>query len=90
MIELAIEPATEIRALHNNQPWLLFFGLGCLWLGSQILWVAPLPRQLRRGQSPSAPPGSDQAFQLFWIDQYGWIGIALCAIGLGCCTWISL
>lgn len=83
-MQATIEPASAIEALHNDQYWLLFFGLGCLWLGGQILWVAPLPRQLRRGPSASAPRGSDQAFQLFWIDQYGWIGIGLCAIGLLC------
>ena len=62
--------------------WLQVTGLGCLWLGAQILWVAPLPRQLRRGEVPSAPKGSPAAFGLFWIDQYGWIGIVLCVLGL--------
>lgn len=66
--------------------WLIVVGLGCLWLGAQIVWVAPLPRQVRRfrGESdvPVAPPGSPAAFGLFWIDQYGWIGLVLCAVGL--------
>lgn len=61
--------------------WLLIIGLGAIWLGWQIVWVAPRPRQLRRGAVPTAPPGTPQAFLLFWIDQYGWIGIALTAIG---------
>ncbi len=63
--------------------WLQIFGLGCLWLGGQIIWVAPLPRQLRRGETPTAPKGTPEAFGLFWIDQYGWIGITLCGAGLG-------
>ena len=55
-------------------------GLGLLWLGLQIIWVAPLPRQLRSGEVPTAPAGTATAFQLFWIDQYGWIGLVL-AVG---------
>ena len=66
--------------------WLIAIGLGCLWLGAQIVWVAPLPRQFRRllGETdiPQAAKGSPTAFSLFWIDQYGWIGLVLCALGL--------
>ena len=62
--------------------WWLYVALGCLWLGAQIVWVAPTPRQLRRGEVPVAEPGSEAAFGLFWLDQYGWIGIGLCALGL--------
>ncbi len=62
--------------------WLLTIGLGALWLGWQIVWVAPLPRQLRRGEVPTAPKGSPEAFSLFWIDQYGWLGLALLGFGL--------
>jgi hypothetical protein len=62
--------------------WFLIAGLGALWLGAQIVWVAPLPRQLRSGQVPTAPRGSPQAFGLFWLDQYGWIGLALVAAGV--------
>ncbi|MFK7914843.1 MAG: hypothetical protein AB8B93_13080 [Pseudomonadales bacterium] len=61
--------------------WLIASGLGALWLGLQIIWVAPTPRQLRRGPVPSAEPGSDAAFMLFWIDQYGWLGLTLAASG---------
>lgn len=61
--------------------WLIAGGLGALWLGLQIIWVAPLPRQLRSGEVPTAPKGSDQAFMLFWIDQYGWLGIVLAVAG---------
>lgn len=57
--------------------WLVIVGLGALWLGAQIVWVAPLPRQLRRGEVPTAPKGTPQAFGLFWIDQYGYIGLTL-------------
>lgn len=62
--------------------WLVIIGLGALWLGAQIVWVAPLPRQLRRGPVASAEKGSPEAFGLFWIDQYGWIGLLLCAGGV--------
>lgn len=62
--------------------WLMIVGLGCLWLGGQIVWVAPIPRQLRRKPVPTARPGSPEAFGLFWIDQYGWIGLVLCGLGL--------
>ncbi len=57
--------------------WLLVFGLGSAWLGWQIVWAAPLPRQLRRGDVPRGEPGSAKAFQLFWLDQYGWLGMTL-------------
>jgi len=74
----------ELPDHESVSMWLAYFGLGCLWLGGQIVWVAPLPRQLRRGEIPTAPAGSEAAFGLFWIDQYGWIGIVLCALGTGC------
>jgi hypothetical protein len=61
--------------------WLIVLGLGAIWLGAQIIWVAPLPRQLRRGEVPTAEKGSAAAFGLFWIDQYGWIGITLAVAG---------
>lgn len=66
----------------NEHDWLIILGLGAAWLGGQIVWVAPLPRQLRRGQVPRADKGSAAAFQLFWIDQYGWIGLSLLGAGL--------
>lgn len=64
--------------------WLIILGLGAVWHGWQIVWVAPLPRQLRRGEVPTAPKGSQEAFGLFWIDQYGWIGLTLLVGGLVC------
>ncbi len=60
--------------------WWALVGLGAMWLGVQIAIVAGPPRALRRGETPTAPAGSPQAFGLFWIDQYGFIGLAL-AIG---------
>ncbi len=62
--------------------WLVVGGAGALWLGVQIAVVGGLPRQLRRGVLPTAPRGTPQAFGLFWLDQYSWIGIALAAGGL--------
>lgn len=62
--------------------WLMIVGLGALWLGAQIVWVAPLPRQLRSGEVPTAPKGTPQAFSLFWIDQYGYIGLTLAVGGV--------
>ncbi len=65
--------------------WFVIIGLGALWLGAQILWVAQLPRQLRRGPVPTAEKGSPEAFGLFWIDQYGWIGLLLSSGGILAC-----
>ncbi|MEQ9005369.1 MAG: hypothetical protein RIE74_17555 [Pseudomonadales bacterium] len=62
--------------------WLVIVGLGALGLGAQIVWVAPLPRQLRSGEVPTAPKGTPQAFGLFWIDQYGYIGLTLALGGV--------
>ncbi len=62
--------------------WAVIIGLGAAWLGGQIVWVAPLPRQLRRGDVPTAPKGSAEAFSLFWIDQYGYLGLVLLLGGL--------
>lgn len=66
--------------------WLVIIGLGSLWLGAQIVWVAPIPRQLRQGPVPTAEKGSPEAFGLFWIDQYGWIGLLLCTSGILACA----
>lgn len=68
--------------------WLLIVGLGMAWLGWQIVWVAPLPRQLRRAPvggaaAGDAPPRDDRkAFMRFWLDQYAWLGLTLLALGL--------
>jgi hypothetical protein len=66
----------------TESDWLVILGLGAAWLGGQIVWVAPLPRQLRRGEVPTAEKGSAAAFGLFWIDQYGWIGLTLLTAGI--------
>lgn len=62
--------------------WLTICGLGAMWLGGQIVWAGRLPRALRGGEQPSAPKGSPQAFMLFWLDQYGFIGLTLALGGL--------
>ena len=63
--------------------WAIACGLGAVYLGAQIVWATPrLPRQLMRGEVPTAEKGSPQAFGLFWLDQYGWIGMALIVGGL--------
>jgi hypothetical protein len=61
--------------------WLVVCGLGAIWLGVQIVVVGRPPRALRRAPQPSAPKGTPEAFGLFWIDQYGFIGLALCVGG---------
>ncbi len=59
---------------------------GCIWHGAQILWVAPTPSQFVRPR-PQREPGSAAAFQLFWLDQYAWIGIALVLLGVAIGWW---
>ena len=61
---------------------LLAVGLGCIWHGAQIVWAAPTPSQFRK-QKPDVEPGSEQAFRVFWLDQYAWTGIGLIVVGLG-------
>ncbi len=64
------------------QDWLTIAGLGGIWLGLQILWVGGLPRQLRTGDTPKAAKGTPEAFGLFWMDQYGYIGLTLAVGGV--------
>ena len=59
----------------------LAVGLGCIWHGAQIVWVAPKPSQFRKDLA-ELPAGSPQAFQRFWLDQYAWLGITLVVLGL--------
>jgi len=47
--------------------YFLVFGLGCLWLGSQIIWVAGLPRQLQSGEKKTAEKGSPQPSCFFGL-----------------------
>ena len=49
---------------------------GCIWHGLQVVWVAPTPSVFRK-EKPVVEKGTPQAFQLFWLDQYAWIGIFL-------------
>ena len=61
--------------------WLVVIGAGCLWQGALIIWVAPTPSVLSKKPVPK-PQDSAQAFQLFWLDQYAWIGIGLSVLGI--------
>ncbi len=74
-------------SLLNANDWAVVVGLGALWLGAQIVVVGGLPRALRRGPQPSAPKGSPAAFGMFWIDQYGFIGLALAIGGALAAAW---
>ncbi|MEM7101168.1 MAG: hypothetical protein AAF541_23100 [Pseudomonadota bacterium] len=56
-------------------------GAGCLWHGVLVVWVAPRPSQLLE-EKPTLEPGSPQAFQVFWLDQYAWMGVSLAILGL--------
>ena len=62
--------------------WLFISGLGAFWLGWQIVWAGRPPRALRRGEQPRAEPGTPEAFGLFWLDQYGYIGLTLAVGGI--------
>ena len=76
-------------ALGPND-WLIICGLGAVWLGVQIVVVGRPPRALRRGPQPSAPKGSPEAFGLFWLDQYGTIGLTLAVGGALAALWGGL
>lgn len=67
--------------------WLMVAGLGAIWLGVQIVVVGRPPRALRRGPQPTAPKGTPQAFGLFWLDQYGAIGLTLAIGGALAALW---
>ena len=66
---------------------LIVGGLGAIWLGVQIVVVGRPPRALRRGPQPTAPRGTPQAFGLFWLDQYGTIGLTLAIGGALAALW---
>jgi hypothetical protein len=63
-------------------PWLIIIGLGGIWHGLGILVVGGLPRQLRKGPQPTAEKSTPEAFGLFWLDQYAYIGLTLAVGGL--------
>ena len=57
--------------------WGIIIGLGCAWHGLGILTVGGLPRQLKPGPQPTAEKGTPEAFGLFWMDQYAYMGLTL-------------
>ncbi len=67
--------------------WLVCIGLGMLWHGAQIVWVGGLPRVLRSGEVPTAGKGTPEAFGLFWLDQYSYIGLTLAVLGIAVAVW---
>jgi hypothetical protein len=70
--------------------WIVALGMGMAFHGLLILWVGGLPRALSPGESPTAEKGSPEAFGLFWLDQYSYIGVVLTLAGLGLVVWGSL
>ena len=62
--------------------WLMAIGVGLIFHGLLILWVGGLPWALRSGKKPFFEKGSPQAFQVFWLDQYSYIGLTLVGGGL--------
>ncbi|MEM7018239.1 MAG: hypothetical protein AAF512_12970 [Pseudomonadota bacterium] len=62
--------------------WWMITGFGAIWLGIQILAAGRLPRLLRGDKAPEAEKGSPQAFMIFWLDQYSWIGLTLTLAGI--------
>ena len=67
--------------------WIIELGLGMAFHGLLILWAGGLPHALSSGESPSAEKGSPEAFGLFWLDQYSYIGLVLSLAGLGLVVW---
>lgn len=70
--------------------WIVALGMGMAFHGLLILWVGGLPNALSPGESPTAEKGSPEAFGIFWLDQYSYIGFALALAGLGLVVWGSL
>ena len=62
--------------------YFLVSGLGGIWLGSQIIWVVGFPRQLKSRKIERTEKSSQEAFMLFWFDQYSWIGLTLLNSGI--------
>ena len=62
--------------------WLIASGLGFLFHGLLILWVGKLPRAFQAAKKPNFERGSPKAFQIFWLDQYSYIGLTLRIFGL--------
>ena len=66
----------------ENSILLLTIGLGFLWHGALIYWVAGLPRQLKKTSKIITESDTEKSFMLFWLDQYSWIGILIIFIGI--------
>jgi hypothetical protein len=66
----------------GSADWLIIAGLGAAWLGVQIAVNGGLPRVLRRGEVRRAEKGTPEAFMLFWMDQYSFIGLTLAVGGV--------
>ena len=62
--------------------YFLVSGLGAIWLGSQIIWIVGFPRQLKSRKIEGTEKSSQEAFMLFWFDQYSWIGLTLLISGI--------
>ena len=70
--------------------WIVATGLGMAFHGLLILWVVGLPRAFSSGEPSTAEKGTPEAFGLFWLDQYSYIGGVLTLAGLGFVVWGSL
>tara|TARA_B100002052_G_C15530782_1_gene440276 strand:+ start:225 stop:452 length:228 start_codon:yes stop_codon:yes gene_type:complete len=66
----------------ENSILLLTIGLGFLWHGALIYWVAGLPRQLKKTIKNITESDPEKSFMLFWLDQYSWIGLLIIFIGI--------
>ena len=66
----------------ENSILLLTIGLGFLWHGALIYWVAGLPRQLKKTSKNITESDTEKSFMLFWLDQYSWIGLLIIVIGI--------
>lgn len=66
----------------ENSILILTIGLGFLWHGALIYWVAGLPRQLKKTSKNITESDTEKSFMLFWLDQYSWIGLLIIFIGI--------
>ena len=73
---------TILRVLKAHSILLLTIGLGFLWHGALIYWVAGLPRQLKKTSKNITESDTEKSFMLFWLDQYSWIGLLIIFIGI--------
>lgn len=67
--------------------WIMSLGLGMAFHGLLVLWVGGLPNALSPGPSPTAEPGTPEAFGIFWLDQYSYIGLVLAVAGTALAIW---